>query len=56
MLKVKLLDKVGAKGKVKIRFEDDPHPGLEQYVATRQIVVPWGQRKRCCVTKNGRSG
>lgn len=45
MLKVKLLDKVGRKGNVKIRFEDGPHPGLEEYVTTRQIVVPWGQRK-----------
>jgi hypothetical protein len=44
MLKVKLVDKVGRKGKVKIRFEDGPHPGLEEYVSTRQIVVPWGQR------------
>jgi hypothetical protein len=45
MLKVKLIDVVGRKGKVKVRFEDGPHPGLEEYVATRQIVVPWGQRK-----------
>jgi hypothetical protein len=33
------------KGKVKIRFEDGPHPGLEEYASTRQLVVPWGQRK-----------
>lgn len=45
MLKVKLLEKVGRKGKVKVRFEDGPHPGLEEYVSTRQVVVPWGQRK-----------
>ena len=44
MLKVKLVEKVGRKGKVKIRFEDGPHPGLEEYVSTRQLVVPWGQR------------
>lgn len=44
MLKVKLLDKVGRKGKVKVRFEDGPHPGLEEYVSTRQIVCAWGQR------------
>ena len=44
MLKVRLLDKVGRKGKIKIRFEDGPHPGLEEYVCTRQLVVPWGQR------------
>src|SRR3954449_11849207 len=44
-LKVQLLDKVGRKGKIKIRFEDGPHPGLEEYVSTRQLVVPWGQRQ-----------
>jgi hypothetical protein len=45
MLKVRLLDKVGRKGKIKIRFEDGPHPGLEEYISTRQLVVPWGQRR-----------
>lgn len=44
MLKVRLLDKVGRKGKIKIRFEDGPHTGLEEYVSMRQLVVPWGQR------------
>jgi hypothetical protein len=44
ILKVKLLDKVGRKGKIKIRFEDGPHPGLEEYVSTRQLVVAWGKR------------
>jgi hypothetical protein len=44
-LKVKLLEKIGRGGKVKIRFEDGPHPGLDEYVRTRQLIVPWGQRK-----------
>lgn len=44
-LKVKLVEKVGRKGKVKVRFEDGPHPGLEEYVSTRQLVVAWGERK-----------
>lgn len=44
MLKVKLLEKVGRKGKIKIRFEDGPHPGLEEYVSTRQVVCSWGER------------
>jgi hypothetical protein len=44
MLKVKLVDKVGRKGKLKVRFEDGPHPGLEEYIATRDVVCPWGQR------------
>ncbi len=45
LLKVKLLDKVGRGGRVKIRFEDGPHPGLEEYARTRQLIVPWGQRR-----------
>jgi hypothetical protein len=45
LLKVKLLDKIGRKGKLKVRFEDGPHPGLEEYVSTRQIVIAWGERK-----------
>ncbi len=45
LLKVKLLDKVGRKGKLKVRFEDGPHPGLEEYVGTRQIVCAWGDRR-----------
>jgi hypothetical protein len=44
MLKVKLVAKVGRRGMVKIRFEDGPHPGLEEYVRTTTIVVPWGER------------
>ena len=44
MHKVKLLDKVGRKGKIKVRFEDGPHPGLEEYIATRQVVCAWAQR------------
>ncbi|MDX6647122.1 MAG: hypothetical protein QOK40_2849 [Miltoncostaeaceae bacterium] len=43
--KVKLIAKVGRRGHVKVRHEDGPHPGLEEYVQTRQIVVPWGERK-----------
>jgi hypothetical protein len=45
LLKVKLLTKVGRRGHVKVRYEDGPHPGLEEYVQTRQLVVPWGERK-----------
>jgi uncharacterized protein (UPF0335 family) len=44
-LKVKLLAKVGRGGKVQVRFEDGPFPGLEEYVHTRQLVVPWGERQ-----------
>src|SRR2546423_14007938 len=44
-LKVKLIAKVGRGGKVKIRYEDGPHPGLEEYVRTMNLIVPWGARK-----------
>jgi hypothetical protein len=45
MLKVKLVAKVGRGGKVQIRFEDGPHPGLEEYVRTANLIVGWGDRK-----------
>jgi hypothetical protein len=44
-IKVRLLDKVGRKGKIKVRFDDGPHPGLEEYISTRQLVVPWSQHR-----------
>ena len=45
LLKVQLLDIVGRKGKVKVRFQTGPHPGLEEYVATRQLVARWSERR-----------
>jgi hypothetical protein len=45
LLKVKLIAKVGRGGKVKIRYEDGPHPGLEEYVRTMNLIVPWSERK-----------
>jgi hypothetical protein len=44
LLKVKLIAKVGRKGMVKIRYEDGPHPGLEEYVRTTKLVVAWSDR------------
>jgi hypothetical protein len=45
VFKVKFVDILGDKRKVKIRFEDGPHPGLEDYVPPRQLLTPWGQRQ-----------
>jgi hypothetical protein len=45
ILKVKLLALVGRGGRVQIRFEDGEFPGLVDYGHTRQLVVPWGDRK-----------
>ena len=47
MLKVLLLDKVGRKGKIKIRFEDGPHPGLEEYIAASAVA------RALCRTRTG---
>jgi hypothetical protein len=44
-LKIKLLEKVTGRPKVKVRFENGPYPGLEEYALTRRLVVPWGDRK-----------
>lgn len=41
--RVKLVDIVGRRGKIKIRYEDEPHEGLEEYVSTRNMIVPWGE-------------
>lgn len=45
LIKVQLLDKGGRRSMVKVRHLSEPHEGLEEYVKTRQIVVPWGERK-----------
>jgi hypothetical protein len=52
MLKVKLIAKVGRGGKVKIRFEDGPHPGLEEYIRTANLIVNWVTAKRFSGTRN----
>jgi hypothetical protein len=44
-LKVRLVEKVGRKGAVKVRFESGPHVGLEEYIRSRQLVIRWGDRK-----------
>jgi hypothetical protein len=28
-----------------VRHLGEPHPGLEEYVRSRQILAPWGERK-----------
>jgi hypothetical protein len=53
MLKVKLIDIVGRKGKLRVRFEDGDHPGLEEYVASRQLVCAWSERKAVVRDEDG---
>ena len=43
--KIKYIEKAEGKGQIKIRYEDGPHPGLEEYVRPQSIICPWGQRK-----------
>jgi hypothetical protein len=43
LAKVKLVEKVGRRGHIKIRYEEGDHPGLEEYVNVRQLVVPWSE-------------
>ena len=45
LYKVRVLEKLGRKRLVKVRHLADPHKGLEEYVQTRQFVVPWGEQR-----------
>jgi hypothetical protein len=44
VLRVTLLEKLGRKGRVRIRFENGPHRGLVEYAYSRQLVTPWGEQ------------
>ena len=35
-----------ARGKWKVRFLDEPYPGLEEYVRSACIIAPWSEAKR----------
>ena len=43
--KVKLVETTGKKEQLKIRYLDEPHPGLEEWTKARWIVVPWAGLK-----------
>jgi hypothetical protein len=45
ILRVTLLALVGRGGRVQVRFEDGEFPGLVDYAHTRQLIIPWGDRK-----------
>lgn len=45
LLPVQVLEKTGRRGQVKVRRLAEPHAGLEEYVKTRQLIVPWGERQ-----------
>jgi len=45
LIEVKILEKVGRKGHIKIQHLGGETPGLCEYVKTRQLIVAWGERK-----------
>jgi len=45
LLQVQVLEKTGRRGQVKVRRLSEPHAGLEEYVKTRQLIVPWADRQ-----------
>lgn len=45
LLQVQVLEKTGRRAQLKVRRLSDPHAGLEEYVKTRQLIVPWGGRQ-----------
>jgi len=45
LIEVQVLEKTGRRGQMKVRRLADPHAGLEEWVKTRQLIVPWGARQ-----------
>jgi len=45
LIEVKVVEKVGRKGHIKVQHLGGETPGLEEYVKTRQILIPWGEHK-----------
>lgn len=44
LIQVRVVDKVGRGGHIKVHRLSDPHSGLEEYVKTRQLVARWTER------------
>lgn len=44
LIQVQVLE-IARGAQVKVRRLSEPHEGLEEYVRTRQLVVPWGERQ-----------
>jgi hypothetical protein len=45
LIEVQVLEKTGHRGQIKVRRLTEPHRGLEEFVKTRQFVVPWADRQ-----------
>lgn len=46
LIEVKVVEKVGRKGHIKVQHLGGETLGLEGYVKTRQIIIPWGEEWR----------
>jgi hypothetical protein len=45
LLQVQVVEKTGRRAQVKVRRLSEPHAGLEEFIKTRQLIVPWGERQ-----------
>jgi hypothetical protein len=45
LCQVQVLEKIGRKGMIKIRHLGPPHEGLDEFVKTASIIVPWHEQK-----------
>ncbi|MCZ7662707.1 MAG: hypothetical protein M5U22_07120 [Thermoleophilia bacterium] len=45
LIQVQVLEKAGKRGQVKVRRLSEPNAGLEDWVKTRQLIVPWAERQ-----------
>jgi hypothetical protein len=45
LIQVQVVEKVGKRGQLKVRRLSEPHTGLEEWIKTRQLIVPWGERQ-----------
>jgi len=45
LIQVQVLEKTGRRGQIKVRRLSEPHAGLEEYIKTRQLLVPWTEHR-----------
>jgi hypothetical protein len=45
LIEVEIIEVVGRGGHIKVRHRSGMHPGLTEYVKSRQLMVPWNARK-----------
>lgn len=55
LLRVTVLEKVDRAKKLRVRHVGEPHAGMEEFIAQRQVMVGWGER-RAFLRDEGRLG